>query len=85
MANNSRLFSERNLQPWLIGRAEGCIKVGDGGGAGFCRFPAWARVKSNDVSPGHAPVKPVLVPEKATLALVLLCFKRDIRITAVTG
>ncbi len=24
------------------------------GGAGFYRFPAWARMKSNDVSPGHA-------------------------------
>ena len=57
MANNSRLFSERNLQPWLIGRAGGCIKVGDGGGAGFCRFPAWVKVKSNDVNLGHAIVK----------------------------
>ena len=26
----------------------------DDGGAGFCRFPAWAKVKSNDVSLGHA-------------------------------
>jgi hypothetical protein len=24
------------------------------GGAGFYRFPAWARTKPNDVSPGHA-------------------------------
>jgi hypothetical protein len=23
------------------------------GGAGFYRFPAWARMKPNDVSPGH--------------------------------
>jgi hypothetical protein len=34
-----------------------CIKVFDDDGAGFYRFPAQARTKPNDVSPGHVIVR----------------------------
>ena len=30
------------------------LSLNGDGGAGFYRFPAWAEVKPNDVSPGHA-------------------------------